>query len=229
MHSKLNTDIWVGDRLRREVRNALLKLSHRILRDSKIPSDKVTDIIFTGSLAGYNYTSHSDLDLHFIVKFDGLDVGQTYVDDFLNQIKTIWNDRYNVGVLNYDVEVYFQDVDAELTASAVYSLINDAWIKSPNSKRRAEKPSKYKYYKIKKIIEDLIKLEPNQDNMAYIECVQEKLAKYRLCGLESSGEMGTENLTYKKLMVNGYITKMYEIGDKLYDKYHYIGKTRHKI
>jgi len=229
MHSKLNTDIWVNNRLRREVREALLKLSHRILRDSKIPKDKITDIIFTGSLAGYNYTSHSDLDLHFIVKFDELDIGQTYVEEFLNQIKTIWNDKHNVDVLSYDVEVYFQDVDAELVASAVYSLLDDAWIKSPSPYKIVERPSKYKYYKIKKIIEDLLKLEPSRDNMAYIERVQEKIARYRLCGLESSGEMGTENLTYKKLRANGYITKMHEIGDKLYDKYYSVGKTRHKI
>ena len=229
MHSKLNTDIWVNNRLRREVRDALLKLSHRILKDSKIPKSKITDIIFTGSLAGYNYTNHSDLDLHFIVKFDELDIGQEYVDDFLNQIKTIWNDRHNVDVLSYDVEIYFQDVEAELVANAVYSLLDDEWLKSPSLQKKVEKPSKYKYYKIKKIIEDLFKLEPSQDNMAQIERVQEKIAKYRLSGLESSGEMGTENLTYKKLRANGYITKLYEIGDKLYDRYFSVGKTRHKI
>ena len=229
MHSKLNTDIWAGDRLRREVRDALLKLSYRILKDSKIPKDKVKDIIFTGSLAGYNYASHSDLDLHFLVKFDELNIRQEYVEEFLTKLEPIWNDKHNVDVLSNDIEIYFIDVNVELITSAVYSLIDDTWIKIPSPQKRVEKPSKYKYSRIKKIIENLLKLEPNQDNMAYIERVQEKLARYRLCGLESSGEFSTEILAYKKLRANGYITKMHEIGDKLYDKYYSIGKTRHKI
>lgn len=229
MHSKLNTNIWAGDRLRREVRDALQKLSYRILKDSNIPKDKVKDIIFTGSLAGYNYASHSDLDLHLVIKFDEFKNGQVLLHEFLNKIEPLWNNKHNVDVLSNDIDVYYQDANVELIASAVYSILDDIWVKTPSPQKKVEKPLKYKYYRIKKTIEDIIKLESSQDNMAYVERVLEKLAKYRLCGMESSGEMSTENLTYKKLRANGYITKMHEIGDKLYDKYYSIGKARHKI
>lgn len=229
MHSKLNTNIWAGDRLRREIRDALQKLSYRILKDSNIPKDKVKDIIFTGSLAGYNYASHSDLDLHLIIKFEELNNGQVVLDEFLNNIKPIWNNKHNIDALSNDIEIYFQDANVELIASAVYSILDDTWVKNPSPQKRVEKPLKYKYCRIKKIIEDIIKLESSQDNMAYVERVLDKLAKYRLCGMESSGEMSTENLTYKKLRANGYITKMHEIGEILNDKYYSIGKARHKI
>lgn len=229
MHNMLNTEIWVNNKLRKEVRDALLKLSHRILKDSKIPKNTVTDIIFTGSLASYNYSKNSDLDLHFIVDFDKINVGPQYVEQFLNQIKTIWNDRHNVDILDYDVEIYFQDVEADLVANSVYSVIDETWLRGPEKPRTIERPSKYKYNKIKKIIDDIISMPPSQENIERVEHLQDKISKYRLCGLERVGEMSTENLTYKKLRANGYIDRLYALGDELYDQYYSVRRVRHKI
>jgi hypothetical protein len=52
-----------------EVRKALLKIAYEFIQslDVKTP---IVDIIFTGSMANYNYTDQSDIDLHILYDFD---------------------------------------------------------------------------------------------------------------------------------------------------------------
>jgi len=58
-------------------------------------------------------------------------------------------------------------------------------------------------------IEDAIKLLTKYKN---------KLRKYRTCGLEKGGEYSYENLVFKYLRRNGYITKLENFKNKITDK-----------
>ena len=224
MHNKLNTNIWDDDKLKPIVRDTLLKLAARILSDIDIPRSLVKDIIFTGSLAGYNYTNHSDLDLHIIIDFDGIDIEDKYVQQFWDNIKTIWNDRHEVLVAGFEVEIYFQDVNADLIASAVYSVISDKWLRRPKHFAQAAGISDYKYKRYKELIGYIENAEPTLDNLILIDRLKDKIHNYRLTGLARAGEGSIENLTYKKLRSDGLIDKLYEIGDTLYDQYYSVDR-----
>ena len=220
MNMELNTKIWQDGMIKPEIRAALLKLAARILKDSDINISSVIDIIFTGSLAGYNYTNRSDLDLHIILDFDKLNISDEFVNDFLQNIKKIWNDSHDVKVIGYEVEIYFQDVSSDLIASSIFSLIKNQWLKRPKKNIKSEQYSRSKYDKIRSIIDNIQYLEPTSENILSVERLQDRIKRYRLAGLERFGEYSCENLTYKKLRNDGYIDKLYDLGDKLYDQYY---------
>ncbi len=68
LNKELNPALWQGSNLRTDVRVALLKIakSYYNFLDIDVP---IIDILVTGSQANYNYTRHSDLDLHLIVPY----------------------------------------------------------------------------------------------------------------------------------------------------------------
>jgi hypothetical protein len=45
-----------------------------------------------------------------------------------------------------------------------------------------------------------------------------KLKKYRQCGLEKGGEFSLENLVFKYLRRNGYVGKLLDFRNKIFDK-----------
>jgi hypothetical protein len=46
-----------------------------------------------------------------------------------------------------------------------------------------------------------------------------KIKQYRQAGLDKGGEFGPENLAYKALRSRGYITKLYDLRDRLHSKH----------
>ena len=67
-HKKLNTAIWKDRNLNSEAREKLLKIAHDfyVFLDISVP---ILDITLTGSLANFNYTPESDIDLHIIIDY----------------------------------------------------------------------------------------------------------------------------------------------------------------
>jgi hypothetical protein len=51
-----------------------------------------------------------------------------------------------------------------------------------------------------------------------VKVIKDKLKKYRISGLDKSGELGLENLVFKVLRRNGYIEKLYNTPTKVIDK-----------
>ena len=68
---KLNTDIWDGNVLKNEVRERLLEIAEEFVKfiNVELEMSDIEDIIFTGSLANYNYTKFSDIDVHVLFNF----------------------------------------------------------------------------------------------------------------------------------------------------------------
>ena len=64
----LNQDIWPEDKLDEQVKAKLIKIAKSFMKDTKLPKGtKIKDFIFTGSLANYNWSKFSDVDLHIIL------------------------------------------------------------------------------------------------------------------------------------------------------------------
>ncbi len=58
----LNPVFWIGDSLRPEVREALMRFAKAFAAYVDLDDRAISDIILLGGNAGYNYTVMSDLD-----------------------------------------------------------------------------------------------------------------------------------------------------------------------
>lgn len=134
--SELNQDIWKDNKLNPKVRTKLLKIAKDFFDSLDLPENvKMVDVIFTGSLANYNWSKFSDIDLHIVLDFKDINGDQKFKEDFFYAYKSLWNQDHDITVYGYPVELYAQDRTAKLTASAsVYSVKNDKWIIEPKKK-----------------------------------------------------------------------------------------------
>ena len=52
----------------------------------------IDDIILTGSLANFNWSKFSDVDLHILVDFGEVDENEELVKEYFNSKKNLWNE-----------------------------------------------------------------------------------------------------------------------------------------
>ena len=60
---ELNPALWDGEKLKSDVRHKLLEIARRFIKPTDGSDVEIKDITFTGSLANYNYSDLSDIDL----------------------------------------------------------------------------------------------------------------------------------------------------------------------
>ena len=68
IHDELQPEVWQEERLNSEVRERLIEIAANFLEGLDIPVS-MDDLRFTGSLANYNWSKYSDIDLHIVVDF----------------------------------------------------------------------------------------------------------------------------------------------------------------
>ena len=76
INDTLNKKIWYGYRgegVNPEVSENLIAIAQDFFDGLKLEGAEIDDITFTGSLANYNYTKFSDIDLHLLVNFAKVD------------------------------------------------------------------------------------------------------------------------------------------------------------
>ena len=71
--STLNSKIWSNEQLNSSIKSALLKIANNFFDDLELEGSEIDDITFTGSLANFNYTKFSDIDLHLLVDYSKID------------------------------------------------------------------------------------------------------------------------------------------------------------
>ena len=87
-HNKLNPKLWNDDKLDPEVWRQLNRISKAWAEFANIPDKAIKDVIVTGGNANYNYTKHSDIDLHLVVDKDKIKC-QGLLDDYLQSKKQL--------------------------------------------------------------------------------------------------------------------------------------------
>ena len=181
----------------------------------------IKDITLTGSLANYNWSEYSDIDLHLIVDFNAFSMNKDIMKKYFDSKKAIWNEKYPIKVKGYDVELYVQDVSEAHTSSGVYSIKNDEWVTEPSKKdmelditKIREKASQFE-----KEIDALLRSKQDYSfKMQEIERLKDKLKKFRKSGLDTGGEYSYENLAFKFLRRNGYLEKLANFKEELTTK-----------
>ena len=91
----------------------------------------VEDIRFTGSLANYNWSNYSDIDLHIVVDFTRFKSPRDIVKGFFDAKRALWNERHNIKIHGYEVEIYVEDINEAHISSGVYSITNNSWLAEP--------------------------------------------------------------------------------------------------
>jgi predicted nucleotidyltransferase len=206
--------------MRDDIRKNLLKISNDFIESLGIEFF-IHDIVLTGSLANYNWSNYSDVDLHVLIDFKETDYNLDLLKEFFDAKKNVWNEKHNITIKGYDVELYVQDVDEKHVSSGVYSVLNNKWIVEPqktkefiDDRKIIEKGEEYM-----KLIDRLIeKSKTNLDLSDQIESLKSKIKRFRQSGLEQGGEYSYENLTFKLLRRNGYIHKLLTLKTDITDK-----------
>ncbi len=197
---------WSGDELRLPVKVALLRAAKFFTDYLDIPNFRVIDVVLTGSMANYNYTKFSDFDLHVVTSYSDLDCDDL-AEAFYRAKKSIWNDRHDITIGGHDVELYVEDVEQPPVSAGMYSLLQDQWIKKPEFNPPAidDRAINLKVADLAKQIDVAV---DRADDPADISRITDKLRRMRRSGLDTTGEFGVENLTYKILRNLGYLDKL---------------------
>ena len=202
--------------MRDDIRKNLLKISNDFIESLGIEFF-IHDIVLTGSLANYNWSNYSDVDLHILIDFKETDYNLDLLKEFFDAKKNVWNEKHNITVKGYDVELYVQDIDEEHVSSGVYSILNDKWIVEPD-KVKSNIDDNMILQKSEEYMKKIDLLVKKEGPIESIEGLRKKLKEFRQSGLESGGEYSYENLTFKLLRRNGYIEKLLKLKTTLIDK-----------
>ena len=203
---QLSPVAWDDNQLRLEVKVALLRAAKFFTEYLEIPNFRVIDVVLTGSMANYNYTKYSDFDLHVVTRYSDLECDDL-AEAFYRAKKSIWNDRHDITIGGHDVELYVEDVEQPPVSSGMYSLLQDQWIKRPEYNAPTIDDSAINL-KVADLIKQIDVAIETADDPEDIYRVTDKLRKMRRSGLDSTGEFGVENLTFKVLRNLGYLERL---------------------
>jgi hypothetical protein len=227
---ELNPKIWDNPdnpsdaKMKEDIRKRLMEIANEFVGFLGLEIF-VQDVTMTGSLANYNWSEFSDVDLHIMYDFDESGDKKELVQELFKIKKTLFNSTHDITVKGYDVELYVQDTNEPHISSGVYSVLYDEWIKEPSPEEVTidEGKLKQKVDQWKDIIDLVIDdIEEGDEDLETavekIDKVKDKLKKYRTCGLEKNGEYSYENLVFKFLRRNGYIQKLFDFQNEIMDK-----------
>jgi predicted nucleotidyltransferase len=202
-----------------KVRKALMRIAEEFIED--LGEDVfVEDIFFMGSLVNFNWSEFSDFDLHVIVDFERYGKQEELYKELFDLKKKLFNDKHNIKIFGYDVEVYAQPASDEANSDGVYSVMNDEWVHVPTKTHKNIDMSVLKT-KIKSWtdkIDDAIEESKVDGDTKKLKKLKDKLKDYRQSGLEKDGEFSYENLVFKYLRRSGHIGKLFDEKTKIKDK-----------
>ena len=221
---ELNSKIWdENQKLRKEVREKLLQTANEFIDFIGVPL-LIEDVIFTGSLANYNWSEYSDIDLHVVCDFIQFSDNELSLYEELFKVKkTIFNTNHDIKIFGYEVELYVQNVSEAHFSSGVYSVLYDEWDVKPEKEDSNidTKILKSKINHWKSQIDTVVDNATEKDideAREYIKKFKEKLKKYRSSGLKKEGEYSYENLVFKYLRRSDYLEKLFNLENNLLDK-----------
>ena len=199
--------------------------SNGVLNSENLGLDSVDleDVTFTGSLANYNWTKFSDIDMHLLADFSKIDENTELIREFFNAKTSLWNKTHNILVKNHEVEIYVQDINEDHHSTGVFSIKKGQWVTEPTRIEPKVDTDMVKR-KIRSFIDMIERVEDEFDDKNYQKAYNaslsliKKIKKFRQSGLEEAGEYSNENLTFKYLRNKGFIKTLHETRNKSYDK-----------
>lgn len=195
----LSTDVWEKSDskyiLKSNVRDVILDAVRLITKEDIF--NIIKDVRIVGSICSNQYTSSSDIDVHFILKTLPKDIT---VDELNKRLKVFIkeNDKLNnLFIETYKVEFYFQQNEyQDLMSAGVYIIEDDNWLIGPSEVELDFNPYEEfqdafpiigEYIKriedqvnvIKKLINDPGDLEILNDEIQSLLDIKKELKEYR--------------------------------------------------
>lgn len=213
-NNTLHPKIWDGERLKRDVRKKLIEIAESFVEFIGVKPSVVEDYIIVGSSANYNWNEYSDIDLHVVMDFSAVaeTCNDEIVEEYLRDKRELWLKRFDIDIDGVKVEVSPQDINAELESSAVYSVLENRWIKKPKVNEPDINQEAYEK-KLKDILERVSNLLKNKPKSEDIDNLLDEIKKMRRSSLASGGEFAVNNLVFKTLRNQGVIEKLSKMRD----------------
>lgn len=223
INDTLEPKIWTNETLSPQISERLVLIAENFVSDLGIEGVSIDDITFTGSLANFNWTKFSDIDLHLIVDFQQIDENYDLVREYFSAKTSNWNKNHNIKIFGYEVEMYVQDSGEEHHSTGVYSIKEDTWItkpvrKTPTIDGEAIKMKAAAFADMIERAEDLYDDKKFENSHDFSVKLMKKIKKFRKSGLESNGEYSNENLVFKYLRNNDFIKQLHDLRNDSYDK-----------
>ena len=228
-NDQLDPDFWQNGDFNEKIKDKLIKIAENFYQNLKLDIP-IEDIQLTGSLANYTYTDYSDLDVHILIDFSKVNEDIDLVKKALDGVRFVWNLRHQITIKGHEVELYLQDINEPHSASGLYSLKFDKWLRKPqyNPPEVDERSVELKFNEYVKIINQL-EDKLNQENLSqeeleelssFAQHLKDKLQKERkeCLNVKQEGEFCVENLVFKKLRNSGDIERLIQIANSAYDK-----------
>lgn len=226
LQDSLNKDIWDSEsKLNPKVKFKLLEIAKDFFNELELPKNiKLQDVIFTGSLANFNWSKFSDIDLHLVIDYSKFKEDEEFITKHFKTEKTLWNDIHDIKIYNYPIEIYVQDVNDELAATAIFSVMDNKWLKKPKREEFTIDKSEIKD-KAKKFFNqfnDIVKSYDKEDYktvVSRIDTLWDKIKKMRQDGLATeAGEFSENNILFKVLRRMPLMDELDQLRKTAYDK-----------
>ena len=219
----LDPQLWENEKLKPEIVDRLIQIARKFFKSLDIGSiAMIKDITLTGSLASYNWSDYSDVDLHILLDFNQFE-NPEIIKDLVRNAASNWNNKHDIKMKGYEVEMYVQDANERHHSLGVYSLLNNRFLKTPQkfTKKIDSEAVKEKANDLMEKIDDIYDNYAEQKySLAEKRAIYiiNKIRNYRKAGLEQDGPYSIENLVFKVLRRNGYLKKVIDLRTNSYDK-----------
>ena len=219
--SELAQKIWQDNKLNKNISKRLQKIAHEFLEGLDIEAE-MEDLRFTGSLANYNWSKYSDIDLHIVVDFSKIDENTELVKAFFDSARMRWNDSHDIMIYGHEVEIYVENAGEVHRSSGIYSIVNDGWIIEPSPEK-----TEFDYPTARKkadaietqvnMIEKFVEEKPRAA-LKSIDRLKQKIRRTRKAGLHSPDqEYSAENIAFKILRREETLDKLNNMKYDVYD------------
>lgn len=247
VRNTLNEKFWLRRKnsdeyqLSSKVRLRLLDIADDFIKELSVSWIKPVDIQFTGSLANYNWSRYSDVDVHILYDFKKIYKRPNFVDDYFKAKKEVWlKNHKDLKIYGFPIEISVEDSNEKNPSSGKYSLEDNKWVVEPSDFQDAKLNARYIKDYSAKVMTEIDKIGHQIDketDMHKIEVLGNKIEKIfnRLKNLRAEGlkstqkEMSSGNIIYKLIRRMKYIDKIWNIANKAYDKVNSITENKRNI
>jgi predicted nucleotidyltransferase len=222
MQPNLQPEFWHDNKIWPQVQKRLLAIVEDFIEGLEIEVS-IEDIRLTGSLANYNWSKYSDVDVHIIVDFAEIDEDTQLVKSFFDAARARWNILHAIDIYGFQVELYVENTSDVHHSSGLYSLLDTEWITEPSRRDveidfvTARKKSDDIETRIN-LIGRMIDAGKLKSGLKSIERIKHKIRRMRQAGLNSpQKEFSPENIAFKILRRNDTLARLADMKYNAYD------------
>jgi predicted nucleotidyltransferase len=221
----LQPSFWNKDlELKKSVADKLMEISKDFLESINLDdSVELKDVTITGSIASFNWSKYSDIDLHLMVDYKDVDENEDLVKEYFAGKIFVWNTKHEIMMNDHEVEIYVQNESEPHISGGIYSVMHDKWLQKPKKEdviinlESVEKKVLGLVDQIERSF-DLFEQKNYKPAMTAAKSIKEKIKLMRRSGLSREGIYSVENLAFKVLRRSNHLGLINDIIDQSYDR-----------